>query len=71
MHAAVDEFYGLGLMPVACGDLVLEHDTEEMRRRASEIPAALISSKGDAPLISECSSRLYAPGDLLTGILSA
>ncbi|KAI0767186.1 hypothetical protein C8Q74DRAFT_937733 [Fomes fomentarius] len=51
IHAAVDESYGLGLMPVACGDLVLEHDTEEMRRRASEIPAALISSKGDAPLI--------------------
>ena len=53
IHRDVDETYGLGLMPVLCGDLALEHGSEEMRRRARSLPSRLKASKGDAPLISK------------------
>lgn len=46
------ESLNLGMMPVYCGDLALEHDSEEMRSRAVQIPDILKSTKNLAPHIS-------------------
>ena len=53
----------LGIMPISCGDLDLEHDSDTMRARARDMPSALKSSKADAPILCE-QSRCTALGIL-------
>ena len=43
----------LDLMPIFCGDLDLEHNSETMLARGRKMPDDLISSQVDAPIIRE------------------
>ncbi len=45
------EYLSLDLMPIFCGDLDLEHDSETMLARGRKMPDDLISSKADAPIL--------------------
>ncbi|KAM5537981.1 hypothetical protein V8D89_008457 [Ganoderma adspersum] len=45
------DYFTLDLMPVFCGDLNLEHNSEVMLARGRKMPGDLISSKRDAPIL--------------------
>ncbi len=47
------EHLTLDLMPIFCGDLNLEHNSETMLARGRTMPGDLISSKRDAPILRE------------------
>lgn len=47
------DYFSLDFMPIFCGDLDLEHDSETMLARGRKMPGDLISSKGDAPILCE------------------